>query len=102
LITWMSYRVIGEPPSIAGAVHRTMALALPAVAGPMVGTPGGVGATGVTVLERAEKAPVPLAFTALTRKEYAVPFARPVAVKLRAAAGTVVRTTVVPLVRSTV
>jgi hypothetical protein len=93
--------MIADPPLLAGGVHRTTALALSAVAVPIVGTPGAVGATGVTVFEAAEKAPEPTAFAARTRKEYAVPLTSPVAVKL-VDTGTLVRTTVAPLVRSTV
>ena len=36
------YVKIDDPPSETGAVYETVALALPAVAGPMVGAPGTV------------------------------------------------------------
>jgi hypothetical protein len=39
------YEVIDAPPFEAGAVNETEALALPAVAVPMVGAPGTVGLT---------------------------------------------------------
>ena len=57
------------PPSEAGAVQVTVALASPAVAVPMVGAPGTVAAAvGVTELEAAEAAPVPMALVAVTVK----------------------------------
>ena len=57
----------------------TIALALPAVAVPIVGAPGTVAATfGVTLFDAAEVAPAPIAFVALTVNVYAVPLVRPV------------------------
>jgi hypothetical protein len=54
---------------LAGAVKVTVALALPAVAVPMVGAPGTVAlATGVTLLEAADAGPVPSALVAVTVK----------------------------------
>ena len=50
--TRTSYPVIGEPPS-AGAVHVTVAVALPAVAVPMAGASGTV--AGVTAVGRAPR-----------------------------------------------
>ena len=56
-------------PLAAGAVHETVALALPAVAVTLVGAPGTVaGMTGVTELEAAEAEPVPTALVAVTVK----------------------------------
>ena len=56
-------------PLADGAVHETVALALPAVAVTLVGAPGTVaGMTGVTELEAAEAAPVPTALVAVTVK----------------------------------
>src|SRR5262249_37496975 len=43
------YPVIGEPPSVAGAVHRTVADALPKLAAPIAGAAGTVAGGGVTV-----------------------------------------------------
>jgi len=60
------YDVIALPP-LAGAVHDTVAWALPAVATTLPGAAGAVGATGVTAAEAAESGPVPIAFVALTR-----------------------------------
>jgi hypothetical protein len=61
--------VIGLPPLLAGAVKATVALALPAVAVPMVGAPGTVVADGVTLLDAAEAGPVPTELVAVTVKE---------------------------------
>ena len=52
------------PPSEAGAVKATEADPLPGVAVPMVGAPGTV--AGVTELEAAEAAPVPVPLVAVT------------------------------------
>ena len=68
------------PPSEAGAVQETVALALPAVAVPMVGAPGTV--NGVTELEASEAALLPAAFAAVTVNVYAVPGVNPVTVAL--------------------
>ena len=51
-------------PLLAGAVHDTVADALPAVAATAVGVPGAV--AGVTELDAAEAADVPIAFVAVT------------------------------------
>jgi hypothetical protein len=56
--------VIALPPLELGAVKATVALALPAVAVPMVGAPGTV--VGVTLLLAAEAAPVPTELVAVT------------------------------------
>jgi hypothetical protein len=69
--------VMADPPSLAGAVHVTVACALPAEAVPIVGAPGTVGGSGVTELETAEDGPVPTALVAVTVKVYAVPLASP-------------------------
>jgi CheY-like chemotaxis protein len=54
--TW--YPVIAEPPLLTGAVHRTVAEALPPVAAPIVGAAGTVaGTVGVTVFDAADGAP---------------------------------------------
>ena len=60
------YNVIALPPFDAGAVKLTVACALPGVAVPIVGAPGTVVAAGVTLLEAADAAPVPIAFVAFT------------------------------------
>ena len=57
--------MIAEPPLEAGAVNVTVACALPAVAVPIVGTPGKV-ANGVTLFDAAELLPVPIALVAFT------------------------------------
>ena len=57
------------PPLLTGAVKVTVALALPALAMPMVGAPGTVAATfGVTLFDAAEAVPLPMALMALTLK----------------------------------
>jgi len=63
--------VIGDPPLLAGAVKLTTADVMPATADTAVGAPGAVaagGAVGVTVFDEAEKAPVPNALVAATRR----------------------------------
>ena len=60
---------MAEPPLLAGAVQRTVAEALAAVGGAMVGAPGAVAAaTGVTELDGAEAGEVPMALVAWTSK----------------------------------
>src|SRR6478736_5628373 len=70
------------PPFDAGAVHTAKAVrappAEPRVGVPMVGCPGTV--AGVTLFDAADSALVPAAFTAETRKLYAVPLVNPVTV----------------------
>ena len=56
--------MIVEPPLLAGALKLTVALALPAVALPMVGAPGTV--TGVTLFDAADAELVPMPFVAVT------------------------------------
>jgi hypothetical protein len=58
--------VIALPPLELGAVKATDALALPAVAVPMVGAPGAV--AGVTLLLEPDADPVPTALVAVTLK----------------------------------
>jgi hypothetical protein len=60
------YEVIWLPPSLEGAVHDTVAVALPAVAVTAVGAPGAVGAIGVTALDGADAGPVPIMLLAVT------------------------------------
>ena len=66
------------PPLPAGAVNVTTALALPAVAVPIVGAPGTV--AGVTLLEAAEGAPAPTLLVAVAVKVYDVPLVSPLTV----------------------
>ena len=89
--------MIAEPPSLAGAVHETVAEALPAMAVPIVGASATI--AGVTVFDGAEFSPGPVALTARTVKLYAVPLVSPVTTELVAPAGrpVTVRTTVVPV-----
>jgi hypothetical protein len=68
------------PPVELGAVKAMIALALPAVAVPMVGAPGTVPVAGVTLFDAAEATLVPMALVAVTVKVYAVPFVRPLTV----------------------
>ena len=61
------YEVIALPPSDTGAVHDTLAEALPPVALTSVGAPGALaGATGVTLFEGNEAGLLPTAFVATT------------------------------------
>jgi hypothetical protein len=61
--------VMGDPPSLDGAVHVTVAWASPEVAVPIVGAPGTPAAdVGVTELEAADGGPVPTTFVAVTVK----------------------------------
>jgi hypothetical protein len=71
----------------AGAVHKTVAWALPAVAVTAVGALGTV--LGVTLFEGAEAAPLPIAFAAVTVKVYAVPLVKPPTVAVLAPPATV-------------
>jgi len=66
---------MADPPLLAGAAKLTVALLFPAVALPMAGAPGAP--RGVTLLEAAEAAPVPVTLVAVTVKEYAVPLVSP-------------------------
>jgi hypothetical protein len=67
-----TYPVIAEPPLLAGAVHRTVAAALPGTAAGAVGAPGAAGK--VTELEAADATPEPTALRAVTAHVYALPF----------------------------
>src|SRR3954447_11161056 len=92
--------MIGEPPSLAGAVQVTVALASPAVGAPIVGAPGtATGAFGVTDVLLAEATLSPCALVAITSKEYAVPLVSPGTSTLvtPAPAGVVVADGVVPV-----
>ena len=69
--------MIGLPP-LAGAVHVTVALALPAAALTPVGAEGAVCVpAGVTAFEAEEGGPVPIALVAATVNVYVVPLTRP-------------------------
>ena len=63
---------------LAGALNVTVALALPAVALPIVGAPGTI--AGVTLFDAADAEPVPMPFVAVTLNVYAVPFVSPLTV----------------------
>jgi hypothetical protein len=63
-----TYPVIGEPPSVAGAVNEIEALASPAEATTLVGALGTV--EGVTALEALDCADVPIPFVAVTLNVY--------------------------------
>src|SRR4051794_33983330 len=95
--------VSADPPLLVGAAQLTVALmtppAAPAIAVGVGGAPGTVGAVGVTVFDAADSGPAPIAFTAWTRKLYAVPAVRVPITVLVAVPGTpvTVRTTVVPV-----
>src|SRR3954447_5974884 len=73
--------MIVEPPFVSGVSQLARALivppAAPLVAVPILGADEAVGA-GVTVFDAVDRAPVPAALTAATRKLYAVPFVKPV------------------------
>ena len=58
------YWLIAAPPSDAGAVHDTVASALPPVAETPVGTPGTV--AGTTALDAPDAEPVPTLLVAVT------------------------------------
>ena len=69
------YSVIGLPPS-DGAVHDTVADALPATAVTFVGAAGAVGACGVTALDAEDDGPSPIPLVAKTLNVYDVPLDR--------------------------
>lgn len=69
------YPVIGAPPLLDGAVKKTVALALSAVAEIEVGAPGTV--AGVALTDTVEDSESPTPLVAMTRKVYSVPFERP-------------------------
>ena len=60
-----------------GALNATETVVLPAVAVPIVGTPGTVAVAGVMLLETAEAVLVPATFVATTVHVTAAPFVRP-------------------------
>ena len=66
------------PPLLVGAVKLTVTRPLPAVAVPMDGVPGTV--EGVTLLDGADAAPVPVLLVAWTLSVYVVPLTRPLTV----------------------
>ena len=66
VVTLTVYEVMALPPSDAGAVHETVAWALPAVAETAVGAPGIV--IGVTKLDGVDAALEPTALVATTVK----------------------------------
>src|SRR5471032_1829 len=78
------------PPVMAGAVHLTVADALPATAVPIPSVPGtvstGAAAVGVPEFDSAENNPVPTALIAATWNRTAVPLTKPVTSKLVAPA----------------
>src|SRR5262249_33701998 len=69
---------MGEPPSLAGAVHETLADESPGLATTLVGAPGTVGALGVTALLGAENGLEPCALVASTTNWYVTPLTSPV------------------------
>ena len=75
--------MIAEPPLLAGATHDSTTCPFAGTPATLVGKPGTV--LGVTVFDDADTAPAPAALTAATLNVYAVPFAKPVNVKLVAA-----------------
>jgi hypothetical protein len=72
--------VIGVPPSV-GAVHVTVALALPATAVGFAGLTGTL--SGVTGVDGSEAVLVPTLFLAFTVNVYGVPFFNPVTVHVK-------------------
>src|SRR4051812_41655008 len=68
---------MGEPPSEVGAIHDTVACALPAVAAPIAGAAGTVGAVGVTGFDTREVGPIPTKVFAATLNRYVVPLLSP-------------------------
>src|SRR4051794_11212433 len=94
--TCTRYAVIGEPPLLIGATHRTVACALPRVAVTPVGGSGRP--AGVTGADGADSGLAPTPFSARTWNVYAVPLVRLVTfcVVAPAAMPVMVRTTVPP------
>ena len=70
--------MIGDPPSLNGAVNVTETVVLPAVAVPMVGASGTV--AGVTLFDAADGSLSPTAFVATTVQVTGTPLVRPVTV----------------------
>ena len=79
------YPLTAKPPLLTGAAQDKVAWAIPATAETPVGEPGTV--AGVTVLDRAEKIPVPSSLVAWTWNLTAVPLTSPVTFRLVAPAG---------------
>ncbi len=75
------YPVIRAPPVSVGALHETFAWPFPAVALTPTGAPG-TGADGVTVLEGAEGALVPVDVMAVTVNVWGVSLTNPLTVQL--------------------
>ena len=72
--------MIGDPPSLVGAVKLTSTCVSPGVTESIVGADGAVGlrdALGVTLFEGPEVVLIPAAFFAVTVNVYAVPFVNP-------------------------
>ena len=67
------YEVIALPPSLAGAVQRTIAAPASSCAATPVGAVGGSDDVGVTALETADSGPAPVGLDAWTVKVYDVP-----------------------------
>src|SRR5207302_572008 len=67
---------ISLPPSPAGGVNATKAESFGAVAVPIVGASGAVGA-GTTAFDAADGAPVPRSLVAVTAHVYVLPFVNP-------------------------
>ena len=74
------YPVIADPPLLTGAVQPTTASALPATAVTPVGAPGTV--LGVTEVLADDATEDPATLAAVTVNVYAVPFVKPVTVRL--------------------
>ena len=97
---------MGEPPSLAGAAHDTVADESPGLADTLVGAPGTVGACGVTELLGAENGLEPCPLVASTTNWYVVPLTSPVTLAPvgtmvePAAAATVISATGSPLLAS--
>ena len=60
------YPVIADPPKFVGGVHDTVADIIPAVAVPIVGAAGAVGAAGVTEFVGDEDSDIPAELVAFT------------------------------------
>ena len=74
--------MIALPPFEAGAVQESATWYCRPCRETPVGAPGAVTACGVRAALAAESAPVPTAFVAATLNVYAVPFVRPVTVRV--------------------
>jgi len=75
------YPVIAELPLLPGTINVIVAFSKPAAADTPVGAPGAVTELdGVTVFEAELAGPIPIAFVAVTVKEYSFPLTIPVTV----------------------